>query len=661
MTPPHDHVRPSRRDLLLWGGGTLAAASLTSCSFLSTDPSTEKAGAPRSAAAKGKEAPSLAKLAADGKLPKLEERLPKNPVVLQPTEKIGTYGGTWRCALLNASDTPWLGRTLGGENLFRWDPEWNDDQKGLPNVAEKVEASADGRVFTITLREGLKWSDGEPFTADDVVFSVNDVAFNEEINPVTPYVLLSDDERATIKKLDDYTVEFTFSKPTGLFMARLATEGRFTNTPLHYLKQFHKKYNPDVEKLAKQEKYPLWKDLYGAKADGWANADKPTLNPWKIVEPLGKGNRVVAERNPYYWKTDPDGSQLPYLDRVTYDVISEPQVILLKATNGELDFTTRHINSLLNKPVLARDREKGKYHFIDLRNTLMNDMVVALNLNHKNPVLRKIFQNKDFRIGLSHAINREEMIKSIWQRQGEPWQAAPAADSEFYDEEFAKQYIEYDVAKANEYLDKAGLTQKDGEGFRLRPDGKRLTFQVEVASPSPVPFWVDGTNAVCEYWKKVGVDAKVKNEDRSLFYERKDDANEHDATVWSGDGGLKGEMLECRWYFPFSNESNYAELWRKYFESRGTNPDGEKPPPETLKQMEIYWQLLKTPDAEARKELFRQILQISKEQFYAMGVVRVAKTYGIVKNNFRNVPKVIPEAPVFNTPYPVQPAQFFIE
>ena len=657
MTTPHDdHVRPTRRDLLLWSGGALAAASLSGCSFLSTDPSGKDATGAK-AAAKGKEAPALAALAKDGKLPKLAERLPKNPLVVKPVEKVGVYGGTFKTVLLNAADTSWLGRTVGYEALMRFDPTGT---KVIPNIAEAVNVSDDGREFTVKLREGMKWSDGEPFTADDIVFAYNDVALNAEINPVVPEYITSDGKPAKITKVDDVTVTFTFPNTNGLFYTKLAyTGGALTSFPRHYMEKFHKKYNPEVENDAKKEKMASWTDLWGAKADGWANAELPTLRGWVVTNPLGKGNRVVVERNPYYWKTDPEGSQLPYINNVHFDVISDAQVILLKGTAGELSMSTRHINTLPNKPVLAQGRSKGKYHFITLENTVMNDLVLSLNLNHKDPVTRKIFQNKNFRIGLSHAINREEMIKSVFQRQGEPWQAAPDDRSEFYDEEFAKQYTEYDVDLANSFLDKAGLTQKDSEGFRLRPDGKRLAFQVEVASPALTPSWVDGTQMVTDFWQKVGVFAKTKNEDRTLFYERKEpEANQHDAGVWMGDGGLKIELLEPRWYFPFTGESIYAVLWQQWFNSFGEL--GEKPPAAPLKQMQLYRQLIATTDEQKQKTLYKQILQIAKEQFYCIGTVRIPNTYGIVKNNFHNVPTNIPEASIMATPALTNPEQWYI-
>ncbi|HEY6738984.1 MAG TPA: ABC transporter substrate-binding protein, partial [Actinopolymorphaceae bacterium] len=644
--------RPTRRDLLLWGGGgALSALSLTGCSFFSTAPESSERDQGVSPAS-SKEAPEWAKLVKDGKLPPLGKRLPKEPLVVRPHERAGRYGGTWRSAMLNASDTSWLGRTVGYECPLRWDPKWEEDRP-LDNVM-RVEVSPDVREYTLTLREGMRWSDGKPFTADDVLFAFEDVTMNPDISPVPPQWLTADGKPATMTKVDDLQVKLVYPAPNAMAIYHLAMDSRFVRYQKEYGKRFHEKYNPNVEKEAKDAGFSDWMAYFGDRNDEWRNAGIPTLHGWVVKEPLGKGSRVVVHRNPYYWKTDPDGRQLPYIDEVVYDLITDAEVILLRGTNGELDMHTRHINTLPNKPVLARSREKGGYHFMKVRTTIMNDLVVALNLTHQDPVLRKIFQNKDFRIGLSHAIDREEMIEAIWQRQGTPWQCAPAPGSDFYDEEMGKQYTEFDLDEANRRLDAAGLTEKDSDGFRLRPDGKRLTIRIEVASPALHPFWVSGTELVARHWRKAGIDASVKNEDRSLFYERKA-ANQHDAGVWMGDGGLHDEMLECRWYFPWNSESIWAPLWQQYFNSRGK--EGEKPPAAPLRQMQLYRELTKQPELAERQRIFREILKIAKEQFYAIGTVHIAETYGIVSNRMHNVPKEIPEAYNFSTPAPANPEQ----
>src|SRR5690606_34156751 len=153
----------------------------------------------------------------------------------------------------------------------------------------------------------------------------------------------------------------------------------------------------------------------------WQNLDLPTLLPWRITEPLGKSDRIVGERNPYYWKTDPDGRQLPYFDEVVIQVIDSEEVAVLQSSEGRYTLPSVDIMFPHNKPTLARGRESGNYHFMKILNTNMNAAVITLNQTHRDPKVREVFQNKDFRIGLSYAINRQEIIDAACQRQSEPW------------------------------------------------------------------------------------------------------------------------------------------------------------------------------------------------------------------------------------------------
>src|SRR5690606_8038430 len=122
----------------------------------------------------------------------------------------------------------------------------------------------------------------------------------------------------------------------------------------------------------------------------WANPELPRLHAWRLVEPYGEGTRVRFERNPYYWKVDTNGQQLPYIDEVVFDVLEDPEVLLLRAANGEIDMHARHITTDANKPVLAESRESGGYEFFDIVPSSMNTTIFALNQTHKNEQLREI-------------------------------------------------------------------------------------------------------------------------------------------------------------------------------------------------------------------------------------------------------------------------------
>jgi peptide/nickel transport system substrate-binding protein len=615
----------TRQNFLRAGGAAfLVTASATGCDALSTEPAQNGRGEQNGVAGrKGKEAPELAGRVRAGELPPVEERMPQNPLVVEPVERVGGYGGEWRTGLIGeANPTAWLNYTIGYEYLVRWKPNTKEfsAEQVVPNVAEDFEFNEEGTEYTFRLREGMKWSDGEPFTADDILFWYEDVFMNEELTPAKTSWLVAGGEPVVVEKTDDYTVVFRFASPSGLFLQQLAKGGdMITTSPRHYLERFHKKYNPDVEQLAEEEGAADWIELFqnkgGALDTIWQNPELPTPHAWKLTVAAGEDvGRVVAERNPYYWKTDPEGSQLPYIDRVTYSVVQEDDVLVLKALNGEIDFHFPNISSLNNKPVFAKNMERGDYHFVDVSSSNMNTQIIALNLTHEDPVKREVFNSKDFRIGLSHAINRREIIDVIYQQQGQPFQAAPRPESSFYDEEMAKQYTEYDVDLANEHLDRADYTERGNGDVRLGPDGEPISFQVEAITAHGES--IDALELIKGYWKEVGVDMRVKPVDQSLFVERVA-GNQPDATVWFGSGGLD-VLLNPSWYFPSSPASHYAVPWAQWYASKGES--GQEQPEAARRQMEIYDRLMGTIAPDEQTALMSEILRIAKQEFYAIGV-----------------------------------------
>ena len=646
----------TRRQLFATGGtALLLTASTTACEALSTRPSKE-ADRSRSSGAKGKEAPALAEQVKAGKLPPVGERLPREPLVVPPVERTGTYGGEWtNCVVERAGGYEYFGY----EQLVGWDIEWT---KVVPVVARSWEVSDGGKSYTFTLREGMRWSDGTPFTADDIVFAYDDVLRNEELYPDLPSWLTSGGDPARLEKVDDYTCRFTFSQPHAFFLQRLASpDGSIlTSLPKHYLQKFHKKLNPDVEQLTKQEGYSNWTELFLAKGGAglqdlgpWQNADFPTLLAWRVTVPLTGSDRLVAERNPYYWKTDPDGSQLPYLDRVIVELVQNAQVAVLRTTEGRYTLPPSDILTPDNKPVFARDRESGGYHFAPLVTADTNYTTVAFNLTVGDPALREVFQNRNFRIALSHAVNRDDIITAIYQRQGESWQVAPRREGDFFHEALAKQYIDFDLAKANQILDEAGYAERGGDGIRLRPDGKPIRFTVEI----PIgfdPTWPHVAELIQGNWKRVGVQMDINPESTELFFERTD-ANKHQAVLYAGENGLYDAMLDPKWYFPLHAGSFFATQWGIWYDSAGAG--GEEPPPRPRRQMELYDQIKVTLDETRQRELFMQILNIAQEEFYLIGTV-LPERYNIVQNDFVNVPKM-PDSWIYPDPAPARPEQYF--
>lgn len=653
----------TRRNVLYGGGLVVVSATASGCSLFGTDPDEDS---PRGD--KGPEAPMLAEQVEAGTLPPVEERLPvaEDRLVVEPTDRVGVYGGTWRTAITGPADGPWLHRTVGYEPLLRFNREWTDS---IPNVAKSIEPNADASEFTVTLRQGMKWSDGTDLTTADVLFAYENVVLNRDITASQPATLARGADPAEIEALDDYSFVVRFTGPKPLFpydMARQVDGNRLVYHPRHYLEQFHIDFNPDAEEEAQADGYDGWVARFNFLGNvfnfQWENPDCPTLNAWIVVDPISEGTVALFRRNPYYWKVDPDGSQLPYLDEVRYEIIPEADAMLLRAQNGEFDFHFRHFNNLENRPVLADNQEQGDYQILDMESTYSTDMAIAFNLNHDDANKREVYSNRDFRVALSHAINRQRLIDTAWQRIGEVSQPAPRPESRFYDEEFATQYTEYDVDLANQLLDDAGYDQRDGDGYRLGAGGARIEVVIDVASDALISFWPDAMTLVAEDWEAVGIRAIVNSVPRDTWQANLNDFV-YDATVWIGEGGRGDEFIAVNWYLAAgpAGGAYFARRWSDWYNSRGTGVDAEEPPDIVKQQQDLYDRFQAEPDEANRDDLFRQILEIAKEQFWGIGTVRSPGPYAIVHNRLHNVGGPMPDASTFDTPAPAAPEQWYIE
>jgi peptide/nickel transport system substrate-binding protein len=629
------------------------------------------AAEPARPAGKYNEAPQLAELVKAGKLPPVDQRLPENPKVVKVVDSIGKYGGIWHIGNVGANTTHYE-RYAGYEGLIRWTPDWSGYE---PNLAERYEINEAGNEFTFYLRKGVRWSDGEPWNADDLMFWYEGIILNKELTPSVPSWLHQGKDVVKLTKIDDSTVKFTFPKPNGLFMFQLAEVNSVESICWYapqYFGQFHPGYNSkeNVDKLVKEAGVSNWLELMGAKGgpggDYWRNSEKPVLHAWKMKLAPGEAgatDRAVWERNPYYWKVDEKGNQLPYMDGIELVIVNEIQVLVLKALNGEIDMMDYFIGVPENKPVFFDNMKKGNYHFFTTTPTLTNTAMLQLNLNHRDPVKRKLFQNKDFRIGLSYAINRKEIIELIYGGEGRPHQGAPRPESPYYNERLATQYTEYDVAKANEYLDKVA-SKKDAEGYRLGPDGKRISVTFEVDKDRE---YFDILELLPSYWKAVGVEVNVRPMDRSLWEVRVRGTGgiEYDATIhkFGGGAGLT-PLTDPRYFFAFDANSLYAKAWALWYFNRsgtGYSFEPEEPPEAMKRQMELYDQIKVTSDFEKQKALMKQLLDIGADNFWVMGTSTEPNQFGIVKNNFKNVPETMPWSWAYPHPAPSNPCQFYFE
>ena len=189
----------------------------------------------------------------------------------------------------------------------------------------------------------------------------------------------------------------------------------------------------------------------------------------------------TLRRNPYFVGVDPDGNQLPYLDEVRFTFFADIQALNLAAIAGEFDMQERHIQ-MTNYPVFKENEKSGKYRVITWPTFGGADAVVAFNTSYKaDPELGKLFATKDFRVALSHAINRDQIKESVFLGLGEPRQGVPAPWHPYFPgDEWAKKYTQYKPDEANKLLDGIGLSKKDAQGIRLLPNGKPVSIELSV-------------------------------------------------------------------------------------------------------------------------------------------------------------------------------------
>ncbi|WP_108459750.1 ABC transporter substrate-binding protein [Devosia naphthalenivorans] len=612
-----------------------------------------------SAALAQQQAPMLDELVSSGALPPLEERLPANPLVVEPVESVGVYGGTWRSALRGGLDNAWIARTVAYDGLVRYDREWKEI---VPNLAESWEVSEDARTYTFKLREGLKWNNGTPFTSADIEFAVQ---LHKEPTYVGPGGFLRNpDNPVNIEVVDETTFRFVFENPTGVLMDELASVNGLTIVSLskEYCGQFYPPLNPNASEEAKAAGFETWEAMmlnrcaWATETIRFANPDLPFMNAWMVEEPLtGNASRVTFVRNPYYWKVDTEGNQLPYIDRLDMRVSDSLEELTLMALNGEIDFQDRHIATVANQPLFFDGQEAGDYRLGENIPSSMNTMTIQFNMNHVDPVRRELFANRDFRIGISHLLDRQEIIDVVFTGQGEPFQAAPRPESPFYDEEMAKQYTEFDPEAADAAFKAAGLGEKNGDGFYTMPDGSPLQITIDTISAFRTE-WTDMMELIQLQLEAGGIDVELNNIDRTLYYDKRP-LGDYDAQIWQGDGGLD-VIQEPRYYMPSGPESVWAFRWQAWF--NGTTPDvAEEPAPWAKQQMDLYNQLREEGDAAKRDELMKQILQLAKENFPVIGVSLPGNGYFIAKNNMRNIPEPMLHAYLFPTPAPYDPFQWY--
>ena len=577
------------------------------------------------------EAPSLAAMVQEGTLPPLQERLPAEPMVIQTVEEVGQYGGRWTFGIPTQSQ-------LGVYSYATYDfaARWNRAADVIiPNVFRDWEFSEDGRTITMYLRAGMKWSDGAPFTADDIVFWLDDFVRNDALSPGKPGWLLVGGELPVGRKIDDTTVSWTFAAPPGLLLNDFATTRGNIFAPKHYMEQFHADFTDTdkVQAMAKEAGFEDWTQLFRNNRDWYRaqNHDYPVLNAWAVKTSFeDSATLTVYERNPYYWKVDQVGNQLPYIDEVAIAITTTAETLNLKTMAGEFDFQMRYLNPA-NFTLFYDNQERGDYRILEWPTGIGSDAALFFNQSTPDLVLRELFQDLRFRQALSLAIDREEINQLVFDGQGQARQATVVELSPLFKPEYAAAHAEYDPERANQLLDAMGLTQRDGDGFRLRPDGESLSLLLD--SPGEKTATIDSIELVVEYWGDIGIKAAANHTERSAYRARRN-ANETQINVW--EMGFMMYPSNPVFLIPSSSGSDFGPDLGVWYNTGGA--EGQEPPEAIKEALSAYDQIKQTPDTAQKNELFHRILELQAENIWVLGMVGGVKETLIVKNHLRNVP-----------------------
>ena len=567
-------------------------------------------------------------------LPPVAERVPSEPIVVDLEAKgrtVGTHGGTLDTLIGRSKDVRLI-NVWGYARLVGYTAEL----ELVPDILESVEVE-DGRIFTLNTREGHKWSDGAPFGAEDFRYYYEDVALNDELNPAgLPQFLMAGGKAPKFEVLSDTAVRFTWEDPNPLFLPELAkARPPFIYRPAHYLKQFHEKYgDPDfIEKTAAEVKARGWAPLHNKKDDMYnaQNPDLPSLQPWvRMTE--GSDQRFVLERNPFYHRIDSTGQQLPYIDRVIMTV-ADKKLIAAKTQAGESDLQARNL-SFSDITVLKQGEAAQGYTTALWANSKGAEISILPNLTVKDPVWRELLRDRRFRHALSLGIDREMINRTLFFGLGKSGNDTVLSASPLFEEDYLSKWAEYDPEEANELLDEIGLTERNGEGTRLLPNGKPLEIIVETSGEARVQD--DALELVAETWREIGIKLFVKPSQRDILRERAVTGDLVMSVWWGFENGIPTSEMPPSDFVPVYGDVLSWHAWGDYYETGGEG--GEKPdwkPAERL--MELYYEWLGSRSKDEREEIWEEILEIHEEETIRIGLVSEVPQ-PVVINGVKNVP-----------------------
>ncbi len=642
-----DSAYISRRGFLYGVALAAGSAALASCS--SSGGSTKSAGGTANGSGTGKagsateplpipasfsEAPAL-----KGKgLPAVKDRLPENPLVLPHNwVERGKYGGTLNLGVLSA--TGMASASASREFYYGMSPtRWLNDGLDIgPGLADHWSSNQDASEWTIHFRKGLKWSDGHPFTVDDIIFWYEDIAkpgHNAQTPP--PDTLSAKGTPCTMTKVDDSTLKMTYDAPQPLVPDYLAAwvkgnigqNGPVWMYPKHYMKQFHPKYNKSVPK-----DWDSVAGLWEQKGDWLRNPDCPTMTGYRCKS-FDNNKGAVLERNPYYYVVTKDGDQLPYIDNVNITLYQTAEVAKLTVQQGKVDFCHGPFNQITLSDVstLNSFKDKANFKVILWDSGSGTGEMFMLNLDYPEKKYRDLFNDKRFRKAISHASDRKTVNKTLYFETGEITTGTMSAKALEYHvkpngpsmyKSWRDSAKDYDVKKAKALFAELGLKDVNNDGYLEFPDGSKLTVELPYSADASKTAQAADDQLVSDM-KKAGLRMVRRPVPPQSFGDQWTSGQLMARTNWDlGDGpnflvypqqvvpldNSRWAPLQGNWYAQAGTGKTKTELsvdpWKRHPPRR--EPEADSPIAELVK---IYNQTKLEPDETKRHQLVWKIIKI---------------------------------------------------
>jgi peptide/nickel transport system substrate-binding protein len=607
------------------------------------------------------EAPMLADLVKQGKLPSVDKRLPAHPyVVPHDWVKEGKYGGTMNWVVSDTTDTSTYNivcESMYGHSPLRW---LNDGNAIGPGLVQSWETNTDLSLWTLHFRKGLKWSDGHDWTVDDILFFWEDEVGEPALAVTAPQELRSGKGTPVqMKKIDNYTLQLQYDSPTPLAadFAAMWTKrsiGPRWMDPKHYLSQFHIKYNKSLDPVG-------WVQLFLDKQMHFKNPDNPTMSGFRLLE-YKQGQYTRWERNPYYYVIDRWGNQLPYMDHLVNTNYQDAQAMRLAIQQGRADFVNGyHIGLTLGDVAGIKSGQSQN----DLQIQFWDDGGGAVtswffNYDHQDQKLRTLFRNAQFRQALSLATNRANIRKVVHYGQGElsTGTMSPKAvefhvgDGPNVYKQWRDAYVDYNPTKAQQLLDSIGVKQASGGQWRTLPDGSPLEVTLDQKANAP-DYQTQKNELLAKDWQAVGINARVNPVNPTAFNALWASGQIQTTADWGvGDG--PNCLVYANWIVPLDN-ARWAPLEGQWFLLQGTaaanqqqdvNPWKRTPPnlmPDSGgpvdRLQKLYPQALTEPDFLKRNQVVWEIAKIHTQEgpFFSAVVANTPQVVGH-RSDMRNVP-----------------------